>query len=56
MKLLEMSPEQINLAFLCLQKKAQPSKELLELPEETWVELGNLLEALQIEKSYSTIN
>ena len=56
MKILELSPEQVSLAFLCLEKKARPSQELENLPWEAWEELEILLQELRLEMKYSTIN
>jgi hypothetical protein len=56
MIILELSPEAVSLAFLCLENKAEPSQELKELPIEAWEELSFLLAELQYEKKNSTIN
>ena len=56
MRVLELSPEQISQAFLCLEKGLTPTPELQELPLEMWGELALILEGLQEEQKYSTIN
>jgi hypothetical protein len=56
MRVLELSPEQISQAFLCLEKGLEPTPELQELPLEMWGELALILEGLQEEQKYSTIN
>ena len=56
MRVLELSPEQISQAFLCLEKNLPPTPELQELPLEMWEEIALILEGLQEEQKYSTIN
>ena len=56
MRVLELSPEQVSQAFLCLEKGLKPTPELQELPLEMWEELALILEGLQEEQKHSTIN
>jgi hypothetical protein len=56
MRILELSPEQVSQAFLCLEKGLKPTPELQELPLEMWGELALILEGLQEEQRHSTIN
>jgi hypothetical protein len=56
MRVLELSPEQVSQAFLCLEKGVKPTPELQELPLEMWEELALILEGLQEEQKHSTIN
>jgi hypothetical protein len=60
MKVLELSPEHVSEAFLCLAGKKKYSDnlppELLQLKDEEWGQLASLLMSLEVEQGMSVLH
>ena len=56
MDVLDLSPEQVSLAFLVLKNQAPLPHSLENLSEKNWEELAQLLCLLEIEKQHSNLH
>ena len=55
-ELLEMSPEELSLAFLCLLGVVSPPPSLAKLNLDEWATIGEVLLELQKEQARSTVH
>jgi hypothetical protein len=53
---LEMTPDELNLAFQCLSKEQPPPKELHHLILADWLILSEILEGLMLEKEQNVLH
>jgi hypothetical protein len=56
LELLELTPEQVSQAFLCLVNQQEPPLELQELSEQQWQEIAQLLFLLEEELRLSQVH